>query len=204
MQLVSPNRAVVGTQSGLLLLVDVCSGDVISIARAHSKAVNALAIAADGSFVVSGSSDGYARIWSAQTLQPVGEVPIDHATSLNGLAVSRCGRLMASAGYDGTIRVCNICTSMGSCETLTAHSGIALSVVFSADGSTLYSGGSEEICVWDVGNVEGGIRLVGKLEDERMRNVSSLPMSANGCEVIALALTNNYILTATYSTPLVL
>ena len=70
---------------------------------------------------------------------------------------------------------------------LRGHFGSALSVVFSTDGKLLYSGGSDRICMWDVSNLYDGVKFVGELQHERMRNVCSLRMSADGKSLIALA-----------------
>lgn len=70
----------------------------------HARAVNQLAFAPDGSFLVSASNDGSLRLWH----WPDGrerQVLLGHRSGVNGCAVHPSGRWIASVADDGGIRV---------------------------------------------------------------------------------------------------
>jgi hypothetical protein len=70
----------------------------------HGSPINAVAISADGAWIVSAADDGTVRVWSALdgTLR---RVFTGHQGAVNAVAFSPGGSWLASAGDDGTVRL---------------------------------------------------------------------------------------------------
>ncbi|KAG8740029.1 hypothetical protein FRC10_004823 [Ceratobasidium sp. 414] len=72
---------------------------------AGQPGINSVAYSPDGAYIVSGSSDGTARIWDAQTGQPVGQPLNGHTDSVRSVVYSPDGAYIASCSRDKTIRI---------------------------------------------------------------------------------------------------
>jgi WD40 repeat protein len=73
----------------------------------HDGAVQTVTFSPDGKRVVTGSSDGTARIWDAATGQPLA-VLIGHDGSVRAAAFSPDGRRIVTASEDKTARIWGI------------------------------------------------------------------------------------------------
>lgn len=79
--------------------------------------------------------------------KPVGELK-GHEADIDCLAVSRDGRFLATGGYDKTLKLWDL-TVRREKATYEGHTDAVMSVAFSADGTTLYSGAFKELLAWD-------------------------------------------------------
>src|SRR5207247_4309590 len=75
-----------------------------SIALKHPGNVPCAAFSPDGRRVVTGSSDGTARVWEAATGQPVGPL-LRHPAAVFHVCFSGDGRRVATASWEGRARV---------------------------------------------------------------------------------------------------
>jgi hypothetical protein len=107
--------------------------------------VNALAVAPDGSWLVTGSSDGMVRILDAAT----GQVRIafaGHRKAVNAVAVAPDGSWLATCGWDKKMRIWDPATGK-------ERAGIACNdtsaVAIAPDGSWLAIGIRLRIRIWD-------------------------------------------------------
>ena len=64
----------------------------------------------DGRYVVGASYNGWARMWSTKTWQPVGPVLAGHTDAALSASVSPDGRTVATGSADGTIRLYDVAT----------------------------------------------------------------------------------------------
>lgn len=101
--------------------------------------VTALALSPDGKHVVSGSTDGTARVWDVVTGAEVARML--HDEPVYAAAFSLDGRLVASGSDDATLRVWD--ASTGAEVVQFVHGGMVNSVVFSPDGRFVASGSSD-------------------------------------------------------------
>ncbi|KAJ8594177.1 WD40 repeat-like protein [Rhizopogon salebrosus TDB-379] len=70
--------------------------------RAHSDALNSLAISPNGELIASASNDGTARLWSTATRRPFGRV-LQHADKVYTVAFSPDSQLVATGGNERVI-----------------------------------------------------------------------------------------------------
>ena len=82
---------------------------------------------ADSLYFVTGSTDGFVRIWNTLTGHP--ERQMKHGSEINSVAFSADGRLVASAGEDRVVRVWELQSGKLRCE-LTGHQNEVMRVAF--------------------------------------------------------------------------
>lgn len=124
------------------------SGQMNSVAFAHRPGKTAL--------LVGGSSEGYLRVWDAETGEPIG-APIETAVgpvwSIATVTCSEHSVLVASGSSDGIVAVWNALT--GELEgAILEHSDSVFSVAMTtrSDGSPILASGSIDgtVTMWDV------------------------------------------------------
>lgn len=103
----------------------------------------------DGHRIATTGSDGYARIWDADSGQPVLD-PLPGLTGrVTGVAFSPDGKRLATGGGDGALRIWDAESGI-QLHDLVGHSGEVPGVVFSPDGSRLASTGQDKMLrAWD-------------------------------------------------------
>jgi WD40 repeat protein len=131
-------------------LWDVAGGKLLHPAPGHRHAITSLAFTADGKtlFSAAGLTDYGLPEWDATTGEQrglLGDIPF----GVFGLALSPDGKTLAACN-ENLIRLWDLAgrKTVGNCK---GHSGIVVSVAWSADGKTLASGSyyDKTIRVWD-------------------------------------------------------
>jgi WD40 repeat protein len=114
----------------------------------HRASVLGVAFSPDGKMVATGSRDGAARLWSAETFEPLG-VPLEHPNWVEDLEFSPDGRLLLTACSDGAARLWSVETRQLAGPLLRIPVRM-LSVAFSRDGKRIVGGGEFGVRVWDL------------------------------------------------------
>src|SRR5687768_1062376 len=141
----------------------------VVIQSSHSKPVNAIAFAPDGSWLASGANDDTIKIWDTSRGHLLRTL-YGHSSNVNALAVSPDGKLLASGSgdmtskrefptfkrggiaggaRDNTIRIWEV-QSGREFKMLSGHQLPVGGVAFSADGRTLTSASGDAVKVWDI------------------------------------------------------
>lgn len=144
--------------------------DQLASLDGHTETVTAMAFSSDGAYLASGSVKGEDRFWDVDDESPIRFVR-DHAMPIRSLAFSGDGKWCVDASDDGVSDVWNV-QSGGTPKELQMNApgdGIG-AVAFSADGSTVVTGGhpstddSHEFAdLWTVGVSALKMRLMGKI-----------------------------------------
>mgnify|MGYP002780377672 CR=1 FL=1 len=107
-------------------------------------------------------ADGVLRFFTADTLEPSGELPA-HCGPATVAVYSADGQRLASAGEDGRVTVWQV-IGRKPLRTWDAHPDAVRSLAFSRDGTTLVSGSDTgEVTVWDAATAEKKRSLSGHL-----------------------------------------
>ncbi len=70
----------------------------------HESRINDVAFSPDGKNMLTGSSDGTARLWDVVTQKPLG-APFRHDAVVHGVAFRPDGKALLTGSYDGTARL---------------------------------------------------------------------------------------------------
>ncbi|PWH17201.1 MAG: hypothetical protein DDG60_02865 [Anaerolineae bacterium] len=142
----------------------------------HEDNVNSVDFSPDGRYVVSGSGDGTARVWQAQTGAEVTRMM--HEGGVTSVAFSPDGRYVVSGSSDGTARMWEAQT--GAEVARTTHESGVTSVAFSPDGRYVLSGGDDGTAqVWEA---QTGVE-VARITHESL--VNSVAFSPDGRYVVS-------------------
>lgn len=119
-----------------------------SILGRHTDNINALAINANGDFIVSASDDQTIKVWNIET----GEERFTmsgHAAHVYGCGISSDGSVIVSSSQDRTIKVWDGHTGQ-EIFSLAGHTLPINCCTVSADGSVIVSGADDNVAkVWD-------------------------------------------------------
>ncbi|MDY6940175.1 MAG: WD40 repeat domain-containing protein [Cyanobacteriota bacterium] len=136
-------------------------------------AINSVAFAPDGEFLVSGHDDGTIRYWNLQG-EIVSEIA-GHGGSVQWVSVSPDGRTIASASSDKTVKLWG--RDGSKIKTLPGHVATVNWVSFSPDGRTLASA-SDAVKLWSL-DEDLDDPLLTTLEDDNT-SVWSLSFASSG------------------------
>jgi WD40 repeat protein len=115
----------------------------------HKDKIMAVAFSGDGMFIVSGSADCTAKVWSAKTGVELSTMS-GHTKSVTSVALSGDGKLVVSGSADCTVRLWEAKTSTELC-VYAGHQSPILSVALSCDDKLVASGSMDHtVQVWDV------------------------------------------------------
>ena len=145
----SPTGLILASASddGTIRLWDIKTGDVINTLAGHADRIRHVAFSPTGLILASTGGDGTIRLWDINTGDPL--KTIIPASGAFFTAYSPDGNTLASTDRK-VIHLWNV-RSGELLRTFTGHIGYIYSIVFSPDGQTLTSGGSDgTMLLWEV------------------------------------------------------
>ncbi|MBS0260807.1 MAG: hypothetical protein JSS02_02525 [Planctomycetes bacterium] len=148
-------RLVTASYDKLLLLWDVAAGKPLLPLKHHTGAVFAAAFAPDGKSIASASADQTVKLWNAETGQRI--LTLTEATkAVNAVAFHPRGQELAAAGVDKMIRVYEWNGTTAKLKrSAFAHDAAILSLAYSPDGGTLFSGSEDRrVKAWDAATLQ--------------------------------------------------
>jgi len=115
----------------------------------HSQSVNSIAVALNGSWLASASSDGSIRIWDVRSGREA-SILETHSSPTYAITISPDGRWIASAGESKSIRLWD--ASRGQeIRSFPGHNEPVTTLKFSHDGNLLASGSQDRsVKLWNV------------------------------------------------------
>ena len=115
----------------------------------HRDTIRAVAVAPDGSWLVSAGQDGTVRIWDVATGREQGTLT-GHTGLTVAVAIAPDGSWLATGSVNRTVQVWDAATGTKR-ATLTGHTGWVQAVAIAPDGSWLVSAGQDgTVRIWDV------------------------------------------------------
>jgi WD40 repeat protein len=131
-----------------VLIWDPTTGATRGTLSGHTRAVTALAVAPDGSWLASAGYGGEVRIWDPTT-GATRHTLDGHTHTVWALAVAPDQSWLASAGEDGELRIWDPATGTAR-HILTGHFDWVRALVVAPDGSWLASAGTGgEVRIWN-------------------------------------------------------
>ncbi|MGH3801702.1 MAG: hypothetical protein ACRDTD_16530, partial [Pseudonocardiaceae bacterium] len=154
---------------------DLATGTERHILTGHTRGVEALVVAPDGSWLASADGRGKVRIWDPAT-GAQRHVLTAHTPRVWALVVAPDGSWLASADNGGKLRIWDPATGAERRHIVTGQTGLVKALVVAPDGSWLAATGNQEVRIWDP--VTGAKRrtLVGHTDDR----VSALVVAPDG------------------------
>jgi hypothetical protein len=149
------DKLVTASYDKLLMLWDVNAGTPIHTLKHHTGAVFSAAFSPDGKALVSTSADTTVKFWNVETGQRILTL-IEGTKPLNAVVFHPRGHEIAAAGVDKMIRIYDWNgTTARLKRSAFAHDTAILSLAYSPDGATLYSGSEDRrIKAWDAATLQ--------------------------------------------------
>ncbi len=149
------DKLVTASYDKLLILWDVASGKLGQTLKHHTAAVFAVAFSPDGKTLASASADQTLKLWNVETGQRI--ATLSEATKgLNAVAFHPKGHELAAAGIDKMIRIYEWNGTTAKLKrSSVAHDAPILSLVYSPDGATIFTGSEDlRLKAWDAATVQ--------------------------------------------------
>jgi predicted Ser/Thr protein kinase len=134
-------RALTGGWDNLIILWDLDTGRPVRRLAGHTDRVNCVRFSPDGRRAVSAGGDSTVRVWDVDTGAEVGRLAHEAVNGVHAVAWLPDGRRVVSAGGP-EVRVWDVAAGR-ELHRLRGHSSKVWSVVVSADGRHLLSGGQD-------------------------------------------------------------
>ncbi len=142
-----PRRRLAFADGYTVRVCDPATGKEPFTVGKHPNRVNCVAFSPDGRFLASGSGDGTAKVWDADTAREM--LALHHAEGIVGLAFSPDSRRLAAAAGNNLVKVWDMKTGEEDL-VLRGHKDSIGGVAFSPDGWRLASGsGDGALKIWD-------------------------------------------------------
>ena len=125
----------------------------------QSGTVHSPQFSPDGKWIVTAADDGTARVWDAQSGQPVSK-PLKHNGPVNSARFSPDGKRIVTASFDKTAQVWDVQTGQPQGGPL-KHDEVVFSAQFSPDGTRIVTASGDGARVWDA---QSGQPLTGALK----------------------------------------
>ena len=165
-----------GSEDGTVRVwsADLETAAEVGVLERHTGAVRSIAFSPNSRRIFSGSADGTIRLWEAEEdafelrkviRTPNGDhapdcdifnefrptAPIHRPPNVNTVAVSPDGKYIASGSDDYRVWLWNAETGEAVGEALRGHEGRVLTVTFSRDSQTIFSGSVDrKIMAWGI------------------------------------------------------
>jgi WD40 repeat protein len=142
------------TRAGLVTAV--LSNPLAGVLTGHSGPVQAVALSADASIALTGSTDDAAIVWNVGVRSRPEKLSVltGHTKDVTAVALSRDGRTALTGSADGTAILWDLSSPARPAKfaVLTGHTKAVKSVAFAPDGRTAITGGGDGTAkVWDIG-----------------------------------------------------
>lgn len=137
--------AIAGLDSGLMTVIDITKGTVVSHVGSHPAVVNGVAVHPANNQIATAGADGKLRLWSVPTAprQQKG-----HTKPITKLAVSTNGQTVAT-GDASSLRLWKLADG-GDVWTI-GHPAAVTSIGWRSDGNQIATGGADNVVrVWNV------------------------------------------------------
>ena len=145
-RLAAASSDTVGGKFGIRIW-DLSRREIIRTLSGHTKLVYSVRFSADNRWLVSGSTDGTARLWDAETFDLA--AVLTHGGNVYDASFHPNGKRLATACADNTVRLWDLKTFREVAE-LRGHETYVHSVSWSPDGSRLVTGsGDKTVRIWD-------------------------------------------------------
>jgi WD40 repeat protein/energy-coupling factor transporter ATP-binding protein EcfA2 len=120
----------------------------LAVIRGHADGIFAVAVAPDGTRIVTGSGDNTARVWDARTGAKLLQLE-GHTGAVRGVAVTPDGTRIVTGSDDNTGRVWDAQTGAKLLQ-LEGHTGSIRAVAVTPDGTRIITGSTDRTTrVWD-------------------------------------------------------
>jgi WD40 repeat protein/serine/threonine protein kinase len=114
----------------------------------HEGPVEAAVFSPDGKTVLTGGDDRTARLWDADTGQPIG-TPLTHRGTVMAVAFSPDGKTILTGGSDKTARLWDAASGQPVGSSF-PHGGEVMAVAYGPDGRTILTGSADRTAQrWD-------------------------------------------------------
>ena len=169
----------VASSDGEIHAWDLATKEQISVFAGHARAVNAIAIAADGCTMVSGSTDGCVLVWN---LLDVTSQSISFPAPVTAIAVSPAHKLAMIGLKNGTIWSLELQT-FTSTLFCSAHDEVG-SLTFAPSGDWFVSTGSDKkmeyslVNVWEISSTKPVMQI--KETEVAAQGITSSAISSDG------------------------
>ncbi len=154
-------------------------GSLVRTLVGHSSSVYAVALSADGKYVISGSHDKTLKVWNWQTGEQLLTLE-GHSSLVTALTITPDGKYVISGSDDKTLKVWNWQTGE-QLLTLEGHSSLVTALTITPDGKYVISGSDDKtLKVWNWQTGEQLLTLEG-----HSSLVKAVALSADGKYVIS-------------------
>lgn len=126
---------------------------ILTLAGLHLGELQSIGFSPDETLIVTGSADGTAKIWNAETGETIRTLA-GHAGAVSSTAFSPDGGRIVTASSDGTAKLWNTETG-DEIRTFAGHEGYVHSAAFSPDGAHIVTASWDETArLWDANTGE--------------------------------------------------